>query len=180
MNESREAELSALSSDLRQLLLRRSERISRHQREADGEEDVMWVASFTIGDQEYAIALSKLRAALPLRAVTAVPHSSRVVVGVLQFQGEVISALSTAALLESGWSVDPTVLLVVEVGADHIVALDCAQVPVATGLPLSAYREAVAASPGALAIVPVPGRRPVIVVDLGRLLEDHSRGDRDG
>ncbi len=168
------AEIASLSSDIRALLVRRADRIRRPSTEADARadaQDALWVALFSLGDCEYAIALPTLRAAMLLRSVTPVPRSSRFVIGVLQFQGEVIAALSTGALLSGGWDVDPMILLVVDAGGGRNVALDCAQVPVATALPLSAYREAQATMRGALTCVAVPGRGSVNVIDLARLLD---------
>ncbi|HXN32463.1 MAG TPA: chemotaxis protein CheW [Polyangiaceae bacterium] len=173
------AELSSLPSDIRDLLVRRSERIGKSAATADGEDDTLWVAAFSLGDREYALSLPMLRAAMPLRSVTRVPRSSRVVLGVLQFQGQVIAALSTATLLGSRWHATPTVLLVVDLGATRTVALDCVQVPVAKTLPLSAFREACIASDGPIVRVGVPGRAAVHVVDLAQLLDDQDWGTAD-
>jgi purine-binding chemotaxis protein CheW len=178
MTHPRAAELSALSTDIRELLLRRSERIQLPEALGDADEDTIWVATFRLGDEEHAIRLSALRAAVPLRMVTPVPRSSRVVIGVLQFQGTVITALSLASLLGSGWHVDPTILLVVDAGDGHTVALDCAQVPLATTLPTALLRQAAAAAPGPLVGVTVPGRGMVTVIDLRRLLEKQDWGDQ--
>ncbi|MGD0675844.1 MAG: chemotaxis protein CheW [Polyangiaceae bacterium] len=163
-------EFSSLSSEIRDLLVRRSDRIRRPALEADGEDDAPWFAVFALGGEEYAIALPILRAAIPLRTVTPVPRSSPVVIGVLQFQGEVIAALSTAALLGSGWDVPPTILLVVDAGGGRTVGLDCAQVPVAAALAVPRQRARDQAA-GVLSCVAVPGRGAVNVIDLPRLLD---------
>jgi len=173
------AEVSSLPSDIRDLLVRRSERIGKSAARADGEDDALWVAAFSLGDRQYALSLPMLRAAMPLRGVTRVPRSSRAVLGVLQFQGQVIAALSTAALLASRWDATPTVLLVVDVGAGRTVALDCGQIPIATTLPLPAFREACAASDGTLVPVSIPGRGTIHVVDLVQLLDGQSWGASD-
>jgi chemotaxis signal transduction protein len=177
MTRRRAAELSTLPSEVRDLLVRRAERIRRPETEKAAEEDAMWIASFSLGDNDYAIPLKALRAAVPVSGVTPVPCSSRVVVGVLQFQSEIIAALSTAALLGSGWSVDPMILLVVDAGRGQTIALDCAQIPLATTVPLSQYREAVAAAiAGAFPSVLVPGRRPVTVINIEQLLDKQDWG----
>jgi chemotaxis signal transduction protein len=180
MNAARDSELSSLSSDLHALLVRRSERIRTPEASPDAEDDSMWVASFVMGEREYALALSALRAAVPMRMLTPVPHSSSVVVGVLLFQGQVIAALSTATLLASGWSGDPTILLVVDAGGGHIVALDCAQVPKAVTLPLGRFRQAARLVDGPLVRTSIPGRGDVTVVDLPSLLQKHDYRGTDG
>jgi chemotaxis signal transduction protein len=140
----------------------------------------MWIASFSLGDNDYAIPLKALRAAVPVSGVTPVPRSSRVVVGVLQFQSEIIAALSTAALLGSGWSIDPMILLVVDAGRGRTVALDCAQIPLATTLPTVRYREAIAAAgAGAFPSLVVPGRRAITIIDIERLLDRQDWGGAD-
>jgi purine-binding chemotaxis protein CheW len=173
------ADLSLLSTDIRDLLVRRSERIRKPAGEAEVEDDALWVATFSLGEREYAIELPILRAAIPLRSVTPVPRSSPVIIGVFQFQGEIIPALRTAALLATGFNVAPNVLLVVDAGGGRCVALDCAQVPIATTLPLSRYREAKNAATGVLVCVPVPGRGVVHVIDLARLLGEQDWGASD-
>src|SRR5260370_34877609 len=60
----------------------------------------MWVATFRLGDQEYSIPLSALRAAIPRRMVTSVPGAPRAVLGILQFSGEIIPAPTMACLLQ--------------------------------------------------------------------------------
>jgi len=164
-------EIEMLRSDIRDLLIRRSERIRKPLPDSDVESDALWVAIFALGDQNYALVLSTLRAALPLRSITPVPRSSRAVVGILQFEGQVIAALSTAALLGGTWHVAPTILLVVDAGGGRTVALDCGQVPIATTMSHSRYRDAALTARGAIASVDVPGRGAVHVIDLSRLLD---------
>jgi purine-binding chemotaxis protein CheW len=180
MTLGRSDELSALSSDARQLLVRRADRIGAPEMESEAEEDSMWVASFVIGDEQFAIPLSALRAAVPRQMVTRVPRSSRLVVGVLQFQGQVIAALSLAALLESQWRDDPDILLVVDAGDGHTVALDCAHVPLATVLPLPLFRQAAAHALGPFTRVTVAAGCETTVIDLRRLLESHNWGGDSG
>src|SRR5262249_57706996 len=93
-------------------------------------EATFWVAEFPVGDERYAVPLQRLRGSVPLRLVTPVPLSPPHVVGILRFQGQVIAALSLAALLGGrGWRQDPAVLLVVEGPSGDLLALDCEQVP---------------------------------------------------
>src|SRR5260370_7093876 len=115
MNRAREAELAALSSEVRELLVRRAERIrTPNAAPADADDEVMWVATFRLGDQEYSIPLSALRAAIPRRIVTSVPGAPRAVLGILQFRGEIITALSMAFLLEIEGHAPTPLLLVVD------------------------------------------------------------------
>jgi chemotaxis signal transduction protein len=180
MSTTRDAELSSLSSDVHALLVRRAERIKTPEVSPYAEDDSMWVASFVLSEQEYALPLSALRAAVPMRMLTPVPHSSSVVIGVLLFQGQVITALSTATLLTAGWSGDPTILLVVDAGGGHIVALDCAQVPKATTLPLGRFRQAARLADGPLVRTSIPGGGDVTVIDLPGLLQRHDYRGTDG
>jgi hypothetical protein len=81
------------------------------------DEAPFWVAEFPVGDEQYAIPLGLLRACIPLKMVTPVPLSPPHVIGVVRFQGEILSAFSMSALLEGkGWRTDPSVLLVVDQG----------------------------------------------------------------
>ena len=143
MNGAREAELAALSSEVRELLVRRAERIrTPNAAPVDADDEVMWVASFRLGDQEYSIPLSALRATIPRRMVTSVPGAPRAVLGILQFSGEIITAFSMACLLEVEGHAPTPILLVVDLGRGHIVAFDCEHVPLATTISLSAFRAA--------------------------------------
>ncbi len=170
------ADRSSIPSDIRELLVRRAERLRRPATVDERDEDAIWIAAFTLGTEQYAIPLPAMRAAVPLGAVTPVPRASRVVFGIYQFEGEVIAALSTAALLSSAWTADPTILLVVDAGRGRTVALDCAQVPVAMTLPSSQYHREHGDATRALSLVEVPGRGVLNVIDVGRLLEQHDWG----
>ena len=81
MSGDRDREAPALDTDVRALLARRAERIRAPEAAPDADDDAMWVASFVLGERQYAIALSALRAAIPLRMVTPVPHASSAVIG---------------------------------------------------------------------------------------------------
>jgi len=176
MNGAREAELAALSSEVRELLVRRAERISApNSSPIDADDEVMWVASFRLGDREYSIPLSALRATIPRRMVTPVPGAPRAVLGILQFNGEIVTAFSMASLLETEGRAPTPILLVVDLGRGHIVALDCEQVPLATTISLSSVR---AAHLSAAAAPPlVSGSRPglLTVAHLQQLVQSQVR-----
>ena len=161
----------------RQVLERRAERL-RAPVAATQEDRVEWVAEFPVGEERYALPLAALRAAVPLRRVTPVPLSLPHVVGILRFQGQIVTALSIASLLGiKGWSRDPAVLLVVDPGWGRLVALDCEEVPRPVGLSLAAVEEARAR--GQLPVQVVHEGHLIQLIDLKRLL-DRRTGARDG
>src|SRR6478736_4514175 len=124
------------NAEVRSLLEHRAQR-ARQTAQAGEEDATLWVAEFPVGDERFAVPLASLRAAIPLRMVTPVPLSSPEVIGVVRFQGEVITAFSLASLLGvRGWREDPAVLIVVERGGGRRLALDCEQIPKPTALPL--------------------------------------------
>jgi purine-binding chemotaxis protein CheW len=163
---------------VREVLRARSERL-RAPVAAVVEDAVEWVAEFPVGDERYAIPLVALRAAVPLRRVTAVPLSKPHVVGILRFGGRMLTALSLASLLGiKGWSEDPAVLLVVDAGGGRLVALDCEVIPRPVALPLPVVEEA--RTQGARAITDVVhDRRVVHLIELSLLL-GHDGAVRDG
>jgi purine-binding chemotaxis protein CheW len=156
--------------DVRTLL---EERATRLRGRADGttDETVLMVAEFPLGEERYAIPLDSLRAALPLRLVTPVPLSQPHVIGVLRYQGQVLSAISLAAMLGGhGWRQDPAVLLVVERGDGELCALDCEAIPRPLSLPTSAVEAARVYAEGPVIEVLLSSNRQVIhLIDLPRL-----------
>jgi purine-binding chemotaxis protein CheW len=167
-----------LPEDSRELLDRRAERL-RARAAASDDDHVVWVAEFPLGSERYAIPLTELRAALPLKMVTPVPLSPPHVVGILRFQGEVICALSLAAMVgASGWREDPAVLLVVDPGHGRLAALDCERVPKPIALPLARVEAARASQTGPVIPVTTAELESVNLLDLARLL-DRRRGPRD-
>ena len=153
------------------LLERRAQRVRERPVEA-GEESVLWVAEFPVGEETYAIPLEMLRAAVPLRMVTPVPLSPPHVIGILRFQGQIVSALSLAAILGGrGWREDPAVLLVVDPGFGRLVALDCERIPKPGGYPRGLVEEARGRTEGAVIELTLPGLREVHLLDLRRLMD---------
>ena len=146
-----------LPQDLRDLLERRAARLRAPARSPE-EDRVFWVAEFPLGEERWALPLAVLRAAVPLEMVTPVPLSSPQVVGILRFQGQIISALSLSALLGGhGWREDPAVLLVVDPGLGRLVALDCETIPKPVALPHSLVQDALSRSHGAVCEISLPG-----------------------
>src|SRR5207237_10106809 len=112
----RAREIDGVTAEVEALLLQRAERVRHKPAEAD-DETLLWVAEFPVGEETYALPLETLRAAVPLKMVTAVPLSPPHVIGILRFQGQIVTALSLASLLGGrGWREDPAVLLVVDPG----------------------------------------------------------------
>jgi chemotaxis signal transduction protein len=171
-------ETNDIAPELNELLVRRAERVRNKTSEQD-EENVLWVAEFPIGEETYALPLHTLRAAVPLKMVTAVPLSPPHVIGILRFQGQIVTALSLASLLGGrGWREDPAVLLVVDPGFGRLIALDCERIPKPTGLPHAVVEEARARSTGAACEITLPGARQVQLLDLLRLMDRRHAQDK--
>ena len=169
-------EPQAFAAELNQLLERRAERV--REKSAEVEEDFLWVAEFPVGEETYAIPLDGLRAAVPLKMVTPVPLSPPHVIGILRFQGQIITALSLASLLGGrGWREDPAVLLVVDPGFGRLMALDCERIPKPTGLPHALVEEARARAGGPVVEVTLPGMKQVLLIELARLMDRRGSGE---
>jgi purine-binding chemotaxis protein CheW len=166
---------TAFAPELNELLEKRAQRV-RHKPVEAGDETLLWVAEFPVGEENYAIPLEALRAAVPLRMVTAVPLSPPHVIGILRFQGQIVTALSLASLLGGrGWREDPAVLLVVDPGFGRLVALDCERIPKPVGLPHALVQEARARSSGAIVEMTLPGLRQMNLIELGRLVDQREK-----
>src|SRR5207253_4441534 len=160
-----------VSQEDRELLERRAARLREKPRESE-EESVLWAAEFPVGEDSYALPLDTLRAAVPLKMVTPVPLSPPHVIGILRFQGQILTAMSLSSLLGGrGWREDPAVLLVVDPGFGRLVALDCERIPKPSGLPHAQVAEARARSTGAISEITLPGMRQVNLLDLLRLMD---------
>jgi purine-binding chemotaxis protein CheW len=167
-----------LDAKAKKILEQRAERL-RAAPVVTSEGPVEWVAEFPVGEDRFAIHLSTLRSVVPLRRVTPVPLSRPHVVGILRFQGQIITALSMASLLGiKGWRHDPSVLLVVDPGWGRLVAIDCEEVPRPLGLPIASLEEARTRSAKAITEVG-HGGHIVHLIDLAKLL-DRRTGARGG
>jgi chemotaxis signal transduction protein len=169
----------AFTQEQLDLLERRAARL-REKPKADSDEAVLWAAEFPVGDESYALPLEALRAAVPLRMVTPVPLSPPHVIGILRFQGQILTAMSLASLLGGrGWREDPAVLLVVNPGmGGRLFALDCERIPKPVQLPVSAVEAARARATGPLLEVALPGLKQVSLIDLRRLMDRRSQDGR--
>jgi chemotaxis signal transduction protein len=141
----------------------------------EGDETLFWLAEFPLGDDIYAVPLQQMRAALPLKGVTPVPLAPAHVVGILRFQGQAVAVLSLASLLGSpGWREDPQTLLVLELGAGRLVAIDCEQIPrpsAISGRLLDQARSRSASRTRAILEVQTTDRRQINLLDIHWLLE---------
>jgi len=159
-----------LTDAVRALLQARTERL-RARLEMKAEEATVMVAEFRVGTENFAIPLQDFRAGVPLKLVTPVPLSPPDVIGIVRYQGRVITALSLASLLGiQGWRIDPTVLLIVEPTPGHLVGLDCEQIPKPSTLPLAAIEKARARTRGPILELITPGLVQVGLLDLSALL----------
>ena len=166
-----------ISPELLALLERRAERV-RARPVSTSEDSVLWVAEFPVGETTCAIPLDALRAAVPLKSVTPVPLSPPHVVGILRYQGQIVTALSLASLLGGlGWRDDPVVLLVVDSGFG-LLALDCERIPKTLGLPRTLVEEARGRSSGAGTEITLPDLRQVLLLDLRRLMDRRATRDQ--
>lgn len=166
----------ALSPELAALLERRAGRV-RARPASNDEEALLWVAEFPVGDVTCAIPLDALRAAVPLKSVTPVPHAPPHVIGILRYQGQILTALSLASLLGGlGWREDPAVLLVVDSGFG-LLALDCERIPKPLGLPRALVDEARARGGASGAEITLPDLRQVLLLDLRRLMDRRHPGE---
>jgi purine-binding chemotaxis protein CheW len=148
------------------LLERRAERLREAPAQVQ-EEAVVWLAELPLGEDRYALPLADLRAAVPLRMVTPVPLGPPHVIGILRFQGQVLTALSLSSLLGGhAWREDPAVLLVVDGGQGRLVALDCEQIPRPLAVPRSVFEEAQGRFRGGLAELALFRLKPLQLIDL--------------
>ena len=168
-------------ADAQQLLAKRAERVKSASQNTTEDEAILWVAEFAIGEDTYAIPLSALRAAVPLRMVPPVPLSAPQVIGILRFQGQILTAMSLASLLGSrGWRQDPAVLLVVDPGWGQLTALDCEQIPKPSPLPMMLVEQARARGSNAILEITTRDMRQVNLIELARLLDRREETKRHG
>ncbi len=174
------ADVNLLRPEWKKLLALRTARLSAKWDESEGEVASLGVAQFPIGERQYAIPLDRMRAVIPLRTATAIPLVASQIVGVVRFQGDLLTAYSLASLLGvQGWGRDPTVLLVVAPEPDRLVALDSEQIPRPGTLPLAVIERARRrADEPSLDVMSAEGGA-IRLLDLGRLFEI-GPGERRG
>jgi purine-binding chemotaxis protein CheW len=159
---------------LEEILEKRAER-ARASADAEQTAATIPVAEFSSGKDRYAIPLSALRAVLPLKAITPVPGSPVHVIGILRFQGQLITVVSLMTLLGvKGWRHDCAVLLVVELEGGHRLAIDCEHIPRIEAMPQRAVEQARSRDCGPVYDVSTPGLQTVGFIDLAALLAQGS------
>ncbi len=152
------------------LLESRAIRLASAPKALDVEEDNLWFATFPVGELEVAIALDKLRAAVPLRRVASVPLAPPEVVGIVRWSGVVLTVFSLAFMLGGhGSRGDSGNLVILERGGGRLVAFDCSQIPLAMTRPAREIELARTRSSGALLDVST-GNRTLTIVDVEKLL----------
>ena len=120
---------------------------------------------------------------VPLSRVTPVPLSPPGVIGVVRFQGQLLTALSLPGLLTGcAWTGDPTVLLIAEARAGELIGFDCEKVPRPGSLPRALVESARQRAGAAAAVVevPLPGGVSVHLVDFEALLARLQGGANGG
>jgi len=153
-----------------EILERRAER-ARAAVDEGKAEATLPVAEFSLGKDRYAIPLAALRAVLPLKVVTPVPRSPVHVIGILRFEGHLVTAVSLMTLLGAkGWRQDCAVLLVVERQGGGRVAIDCEHVPRIDALPQRDVDQARGRSGGPVYDVTTDGLHTVGLLDIPALL----------
>ncbi|MFO0669319.1 MAG: chemotaxis protein CheW [Polyangiaceae bacterium] len=161
---------SELPAEVVRLLDARAVRLAAPPKSLEADEDQTWFATVPVGDLDVAIALDRLRAAIPLRRVSPVPLAPPEVVGIMRWSGTVLTVFSLAFLLGGQASRnDSSYLIVVERASGRLVAFDCAQIPLAMTRPTREIELARARSSGPLLDVPRP-ERVLTVIDVDKLL----------
>lgn len=160
----------------RDLLARRAEQIRHAQASLEHEGDVLHVCEFPIGRTMYAFPLSVVRAAAPLRGVTLVLLSEPHVIGVMRFQGRVVSVLSLSSMIGvRGWQQDPSVVIVVQRREGGITAFDCEQIPKPATLPMAAVKAARLDPSGAIAEIATTGLNTIHLIEVEALMRTVRR-----
>jgi chemotaxis signal transduction protein len=148
------------------LLRARAAELARAAAGLEPEAEGLIAALFWVGEEQYAIPLEHLRAAIPLTTVTPVPLAPPHVIGIVRFRGQAVTVLSFAAIFGiGGWRVDPAVLVVLEGAGGRLVAIDCEHIPRAATLPRAAIEAARAAGAGPLVELALPEQGRVLLLD---------------
>jgi len=147
------------------LLQARAAELARAAAGLEREEEGLIAALFAVGEEQYAIPLEHLRAAIPLTTVTPVPLAPPHVIGIVRFRGQAVTVLSFAAIFGiGGWRVDPAVLVVLEGPGGRLIAVDCEHIPRAATLPRAAIEAARAAGARPLVELALPEHGRVLLL----------------
>ncbi len=172
--------LDQVKESARKLLLARAERL--RQKPATEEEEVFWTAEFPMGGEAYALPLECLVACQSLKLVTPVPLSDPTLAGIVRFQRRILGVMSLSGLLGShGWTRDPSVMLVLRLEGDRLLAVDCEEIPRSASLPLAAVDEArqTGATDGILKIQR-PGQSALHLIEIASLFSLQSERGNHG
>jgi chemotaxis signal transduction protein len=154
-----------------EILRRRAERLRAPPVE-ESDVAVESFAAFSIDSERFALPLASLKAIIELTLVTPVPLVPAHVIGIVRYQGEIVTALSLAALLrDRSWSADTRFLLIVEPEPGRVVGLDCGEIPLAMTLPRQVVASARERDDGAVREVMTPEHQLIGILDVPRLLE---------
>jgi purine-binding chemotaxis protein CheW len=168
-----------LEASVAALLKRRAEVLRAPLPKGD-DEAVLWVAQFPVGDEHFALPLASLRSAVSIKLVTPLPLTAPHVLGIMRYEGQIISCFSLSALLGGrGWRSDPKLLLVLDPGWGHLAAVDCEQTPDPVSIPQSLVDQAKGQTPGLVTEVTTRDRKVVKLIDVSALL-DQRGGKRRG
>lgn len=136
------------------------------------EEEVAWLAEFTVAGERYALPLEQVRGCTRFRNVTPVPLARRTLLGIHRHEGRVLPVYALAALLGQPWSGDPSALVVLEPTPGRWVAVDAEAAPLPIQVPAAALAAA-RVSGGAIAHLATAGT-PLRVVSLAALLDEEA------
>ena len=170
----------SLAGGVEALLHARAQRLATRLASKVDDEPTLDVALFRVGEGEFAIPLSELRAAMSLKLIAPVPLSAPQVVGIVRHRGRLVTTLSLASLVGvKGWRTDPTVLLLVEPAPGKLIGLDCEEIPKPGALPLRAIEKARDGRHGPILEIFTPGAATVHLLDVRALLQ-HGGWTRHG
>lgn len=171
----------SLSEEHRDLLAWRAEQVRQAQASLENDVDVLHVCEFPIGRTTYAFPLSVVRAAAPLRGVTPVLLSEPHVIGVMRFQGRVVSVLSLSTMVGiRGWQADPTIVIVIQRQEGGFTAFDCEQIPKPATLSMAAVKAARPDASGAILEVATTDLNTVHLIDVEALIRATRREGSHG
>lgn len=166
--------------DEAELLLLRAERLRRRPESAE-QDSVLWLAEFPLGEERYAIRLDALRACVPLRRIRAVPLAPPYVIGILHFEGQLVTAVSLAARLGvRGWRRDPAILLIIELAGGRLAAIDAEAIPRPIAVPHQLVVAAVGSAEHAVSELLLGEGKPLNLTDVRRLFAGAAEEGRGG
>lgn len=164
-----------------QILERRAARFAIRRLERDVDEGLP-VAELVLADSRLAVPLSDLRGVMALRDVRPIPMGPPHVIGLVRYEGALVTAFSLAGLVGvRGWRRDPTVLLAISIEGTRVCAIDSETIPKPAVLASDAIQRARDnASDPARADVLRPDGSIVTLLDVGALVARAAPSDRGG